>query len=169
MGYKIVLQDAPKNYTFDQDKIISPAETVQRFRERAAALDLDILSQTRRIDNGRLDIPVFYSECGADARRVTGTSKQMGKGGTPEQSEASAVMELVERFSFFSFAEDEKNFTYATPEQLGDTALDYDLITQSVHDDKAQALKVKPIFDALSLQWTKGYDLTEQKGGQYPL
>jgi len=168
MGYKIVLQDAPKNYTFDQDKIIPPAETVRRFREKAAALDLDILSRTRRIDNGRLDIPVFYSECGADARRVTGTNKQMGKGGTPEQSEASAVMELVERFSFFSFAEDEKNFTHATPGQLGEDALDYALITQSVHDDLAEALKVKPIFDALPLQWTRGYDLTSEKEVNIP-
>lgn len=168
MGYEIILQDAPKNYTFDQDKIISPSETVRRFREKAAALDLDILSRTRRIDNGRLDIPVFYSECGADARRVTGTKKQMGKGGTPEQSEASAVMELVERFSFFSFAEDEKNFTHATPEQLGENALDYALITQSVHDDGADALKVKPIFDALPLQWTNGYDLTQKKEVNIP-
>nr|WP_319396521.1 YcaO-like family protein [uncultured Desulfobacter sp.] len=168
MGYKIVLNDAPKNYTFDQDKIMSPSDTVKRFREKAAALDLDILSQTRRIDNGRLDIPVFFSECGADARRVTGTNKQMGKGGTPEQSEASAVMELVERFSFFSFAEDENNFTHATPESLGEGALDYALITQSVHDDEAEALKVKPIFDALPLQWTKGYDLTDQKEVNIP-
>ena len=168
MGYEIILQDAPKNYTFDQDKIISPSETVRRFREKAAALDLDILSRTRRIDNGRLDIPVFYSECGADAKRVTGTNKQMGKGGTPEQSEASAVMELVERFSFFSFAEDEKNFIHATPEQLGEKALDYTLITQSVHDDEAEALEVKPISDSLPLQWTKGYDLTDKKEVNIP-
>jgi ribosomal protein S12 methylthiotransferase accessory factor len=99
---------------------------------------------------------------------VTGTNKQMGKGGTPEQSEASAVMELVERFSFFSFAEDEKNFTYATPEELWEEALDYALITQSVHDDEAEALKVKPIFDALPLQWTKGYDLTDKKEVNIP-
>jgi ribosomal protein S12 methylthiotransferase accessory factor len=168
MGYEIILNDAPKNYTFDQDKIMSPSDTVKRFRKKAGALDLDILSQTRRIDNGRLDIPVFFSECGADARRVTGTNKQMGKGGTPEQSEASAVMELVERFSFFSFAEDEKNFTYATPEELWEEALDYALITQSVHDDEAEALKVKPIFDALPLQWTKGYDLTDKKEVNIP-
>jgi ribosomal protein S12 methylthiotransferase accessory factor len=168
MGYEIILNDAPKNYTFDQDKIMSPSDTVKRFRKKAGALDLDILSQTRRIDNGRLDIPVFFSECGADARRVTGTNKQMGKGGTPEQSEASAVMELVERFSFFSFAEDENNFTHATPEQLGEEALDYALITQSVHDDEAEALKVKPIFDALPLQWTKGYDLTDKKEVNIP-
>ena len=168
MGYEIILNDAPKNYTFDQDKIMSPSDTVKRFRQKAAALDLDILSQTRRIDNGRLDIPVFFSECGADARRVTGTNKQMGKGGTPEQSEASAVMELVERFSFFSFAEDEKNFIHATPQELGEEALDYALITQSVHDDDAEALKVKPIFDALPLQWTKGYDLTDKKEVNIP-
>jgi ribosomal protein S12 methylthiotransferase accessory factor len=168
MGYEIILNDAPKNYTFDQDKIMSPSDTVKRFREKAAALDIDILSQTRRIDNGRLDIPVFFSECGADARRVTGTNKQMGKGGTPDQSEASAVMELVERFSFFSFAEDEKNFIHATPEALGEGALDYALITQSVHDDEADALKVKPIFDQLPLQWTKGYDLTDKKEVNIP-
>ena len=108
MGYKIELKDAKKGYTYDQDKIMSPEETVKRFKERTAALDLDILSQTRRIDNGRLDIPVFFSECGTDARRVTGTKKQMGKGGTPEQSEASAVMELGERFSFFSFVNKNK-------------------------------------------------------------
>ena len=33
----------------------------------------------------------------------------MGKGGTPDQSEASAVMELAERFSFFSFVKNEDN------------------------------------------------------------
>ena len=83
MSYTITLNDAIKQYTFDQDKIVSPEKTVAGFREKCARLNLDILSQTRRIDNGRLDIPVFFSECGADARAVTGTNKQMGKGGTP--------------------------------------------------------------------------------------
>lgn len=162
MGYKIELKDAKKGYTYDQDKIMSPEETVKRFKERTAALDLDILSQTRRIDNGRLDIPVFFSECGADAQRVTGTKKQMGKGGTPEQSEASAVMELGERFSFFSFVNKDENFIYATPEELGEKGLAYSQIIKSVHDTQSDALKVKPIFDQLPLQWTKGYNLTRK-------
>ena len=55
-----------------------------------------------RIDSGRLDIPVYLSLLGVDARRVVPTHKQMGKGATPVQAEASALMELVERFSFFS-------------------------------------------------------------------
>ncbi|WDP87912.1 MAG: YcaO-like family protein [Desulfobacter sp.] len=168
MGYKIELKDAQKGYTFDQDKIISPKETVERFKQKSTRLNLDILSQTRRIDNGRLDIPVFFSECGTDAKKVTGTNKQMGKGGTPEQSEASAVMELVERFSFFSFMNEEDNFFYATPEELGKKALDYSLIVKSVHDNEADALKVKPIFDKLPLQWTRGYDLSAQKEVNIP-
>ncbi|HCY86789.1 MAG TPA: hypothetical protein DHV36_16790 [Desulfobacteraceae bacterium] len=163
MGYEIKLQDAKKGYTYDQDKIMSPEETVRRFKEKTAGLDLDILSRTRRIDNGRLDIPVFFSECGVDAKKVTGTNKQMGKGGTPEQSEASAVMELAERFSFFSFVNKEENFFFATPAELGDEAFDYGQIIKSVHDNEEDALKVKPVFDRLPLQWTKGYNLTRKK------
>ncbi|MBA3012412.1 MAG: YcaO-like family protein [Proteobacteria bacterium] len=163
MGYEIQLKDAMKGYTYDQDKIMSPGETVKRFKERTADLDLDILSQTRRIDNGRLDIPVFFSECGADARRVTGTNKQMGKGGTPEQSEASAVMELGERFSFFSFVNKKENFIFATPAELGEKGLAFSQIIKSVHDTQTDALKVKPIFDQLPLQWARGYNLTQKK------
>lgn len=168
MSVKIELKDAFKGYTYDQDKIMSPAETVAKFKEKTASLNLDILSQTRRIDNGRLGIPVFFSECGADARQVTGTNKQMGKGGTPEQSEASAVMELAERFSFFSFVQNEENFFYSTPKELGDNAFPYEQIIQSVHDNKADALKVKPIFDDLPLKWTKGYNLTRKKEVSIP-
>jgi ribosomal protein S12 methylthiotransferase accessory factor len=163
MGYKIELSDAPKGYTFDQDKIISPKETVRRFKEKSAALNLDILSRTRRIDNGRLDIPVFFSECGIDAKKVTGTNKQMGKGGTPAQSEASAVMELAERFSFFSFVNQEDNFLYDTAAALGDEAMSYDQIVKSVHDNQDDAQKVKSIFYKLPLQWAKGWNLTRNQ------
>ena len=99
----INLQPCSKQYTLDQDKACSPEETVARFQERLGASNLDVLKEIRRIDNGRLDIPVYFSVCGKDARRIIGNKKQMGKGSTPEQSRASACMELGERFSFFSF------------------------------------------------------------------
>jgi len=162
MSYKIELKDAFKGYTYDQDKVVSPEETVKRFKEKTKNLNLDILSRTRRIDNGRLDIPVFFSECGHDAIDVVGTKKQMGKGGTPEQSEASAVMELAERFSFFSFKKKQENFVYSTPKKLGEKAISFDQIIKSVHDNREEAIKVKPIFDTLPLQWTKGYNLTKK-------
>lgn len=107
------LHSAPKGYTADGDKLCSPVETVARVKARFAEHG-GILAESRRTDTGRLGIPVYLSLCGPAARAVMPTRKQMGKGASPEQAEASAVMELAERFSFFSFWADEANFTPAT-------------------------------------------------------
>ncbi|TVM17399.1 hypothetical protein DPQ33_09515 [Oceanidesulfovibrio indonesiensis] len=111
----IRIAPCPKGYTRDQDKTNPPTETVARVKKIMAAKGRDILAETRRIDTGRLDIPVYLSICGEAAKRVMPTRKQMGKGASPEQAEASALMELVERFSFFSFWEDAdfKALTYS--------------------------------------------------------
>jgi len=162
MTYPIVLQDAFKRFTLDQDKIMPPQETVRRFRRKLENLDLDILKDTRRIDNGRLGIPVFFSICGRDAAALTGTRKQMGKGATPEQAEASAVMELAERFSFFSFRSNPENFTVATWEQVRDRAMPFELIAASVHDTSDDIEVARRIFEQLPLRWTRGYSLTRQ-------
>lgn len=63
----ITLAPCPKGYTRDLDKTMSPAQTIARVRERLDSSRLDILSKTRRVDVGRLGIPVFLSVCGADA------------------------------------------------------------------------------------------------------
>ena len=34
MKFKIDLNDAYKNYTFDQDKVLAPEDTVKRFNEK---------------------------------------------------------------------------------------------------------------------------------------
>jgi len=163
MNTPIILKDAFKTHTLDQDKIISPEETVKRFRKKTQTLDLNILNKTERIDNGRLDIPVFFSECGADAKNVTGTNKQMGKGATPEQSEASAVMELAERFSFFSFMNNPDNFFIDTYKNVEKEAIPFSMILQSVHDESGDVDAKKKIFETLPLKWTKGYNLTRSK------
>ena len=162
MSHKIVLRDAFKGYTLDQDKIITPEETVQRFRAKLKALDLDILERTLRIDNGRLGIPVYFSMCGKDALEVIGTKKQMGKGCTPQQSEASAVMELAERFSFFSFCKNPANFFVETYSNVRDRALPLDMIAFSVHDQSEDVERAKEIFSRLPLKWTWAYSLTAQ-------
>ena len=77
-----------------------------------------------RIDSGRLDIPVYLSILGVDARRVVPTHKQMGKGATPVQAEASALMELVERFSFFTYL-DEGPLDFGCPRDLAGKALPF--------------------------------------------
>jgi ribosomal protein S12 methylthiotransferase accessory factor len=163
MTEKIILQDAFKGYTTDQDKVIAPEETVRRFRRRLESLDLKILEQTLRIDKGRLDIPVYFSYCGKDAADLTGTKKQMGKGATATQAEASAVMELAERFSFFSFVKNEANFTVGTYREVAKEALPFEMIARSVHDESDDLDQARKIFEELPLKWARAYNLTRDQ------
>ena len=163
MPFKIELNDAHKAYTFDQDKILTPEDTVKRFKEKLKRVNLDILKGTVRIDKKRLDIPVYFSLCGEDAYSIIGTKKQMGKGGSPQQAEASALMELAERFSFFSFAKNRDNFFTDTYTNVKDKAIPFEMIAQSVHDETDELPLSRKIFESLPLQWTWGYNLTLEK------
>ena len=163
MNHTVNLQDAFKKYTHDQDKIQTPEETVRRFKEKLKKVDLDILEETVRIDNGRLDIPIYFSVCGEDALKIIGTKKQMGKGGTPAQSEASAVMELAERFSFFNFCKNPDNFFVEEYRNLKDRALPFEFIARSVHDDSEERDIAREVFSRLPLQWTMAYNLTRRE------
>ena len=40
MSPKVIMQDAFKRFTVDQDKILPPEETVQRFKEKLKEMDL---------------------------------------------------------------------------------------------------------------------------------
>lgn len=168
MNYKVQLSDAHKRFTFDQDKILPPEETVKLFRDRLKKVDLDILQRAIRIDNGRLDIPIYFSLCGKDAVEVIGTKKQMGKGGTPQQAEASACMELAERFSFFSFAKNPHNFIVDTFSNVKDRAISFEMIARSVHDDSEDLPVSRKIFETLPLKWTWGYNLTREQEALIP-
>jgi ribosomal protein S12 methylthiotransferase accessory factor len=163
MTHKIVLKDAFKRFTLDQDKIISPEETVKTFKDKLKRVDLDILEYTVRIDNGRLDIPIFFSSCGKDAVEIIGTKKQMGKGATPQQAEASAVMELAERFSFFNFCKNSENFFVERYCNVTENAIPFEMIAQSVHDDSEDLDTARKIFETLPLKWTKAFNLTRNQ------
>ena len=159
----------------DHDKTLSPEDTVKRFKERSKSANLHILKETRRIDTNRLGIPVYYSVCGHDAGRLTGTKKQMGKGVTPALAEASAVMELVERFSLYSFMDDPANLTTATAPDIPH-AIPFEQILRSVnpiphsgvpsskhdiHDrGSSKTSAQQEIFNMLKLQWANGYNYT---------
>ncbi len=162
MNYKVTLSDAYKRFTFDQDKIFTPQETVKRFKEKLKKVNLDIFKRAVRIDNGRLDIPIYFSICGTDAVNIIGTKKQMGKGGTPEQSEASACMELAERFSFFSFVKNPDNFFTDTYANVRNRALPFEMIASSVHDDSDDLPLSRKIFENLPFKWTRAYNLTRK-------
>ncbi|MBT8331640.1 MAG: YcaO-like family protein [Deltaproteobacteria bacterium] len=161
--FTIALKDAYKGYTLDQDKIMAPEDTVHRFKDRLKTVNLDILKRTVRIDNGRLDIPIYFSLCGKDAHQIIGTKKQMGKGGTPSQSEASAVMELAERFSFFSFIKNPQNFFIEKFCNIQDRVLPFEMIAKSVDDQSDDLPVTRKIFENLALKWTWAYNLSRKE------
>lgn len=167
MKQKIVtLRPCKKTYTYDQDKACSPVETVERFHQRLRSTRLDILKEVKRIDNGRLDIPVYFSVCGDDAVHIIGNKKQMGKGSTPEQSRASACMELGERFSFFSFIGDQENFItgdYQAMEQAGYPVLPAEVLLTSVHDTTLDAGTLKKLLTGIPMQWTWSTRLSDME------
>ncbi len=141
------LKDCFKEYTQDQDKACSPVETVQRVKALLHEKCAGVLAETDRVDTGRLDIPVFVSTCGPEAKKIMPTRKQMGKGASPEQAEASALMELVERYSFFSFWADESNFDQLTwseaEERWPGEVMSIGRIIHSVDEDIVEADAVR--------------------------
>ncbi len=159
----IIFHDCLKTFTVDQDKAISPEETLKNFYSKIESLDLKILNEVRRIDNGRLDIPVYFSVCGDDALALTGTKKQMGKGASPLQAEASACMELAERFSFFSFKNNPGNFLsgdYKTMIRAGYPVLGLEYLLASVHDSHSSVQLLEQLLDNIPMQWAWGTNVT---------
>ena len=162
----IRLHSCLKEYTYDQDKACTPVQTVERFHQRLQATGLDILKEVKRIDTGRLDIPVFFSVCGKDALATIGTKKQMGKGSTPEQSKASACMELAERFSFFSFLKNADNFIsgdYPSMQEAGYPVLPVSSLLHSVHDTACSPEQLERLLTGLPLRWTWARNITRNE------
>jgi len=155
------LNDAFKQYSHDQDKIITPEQTVERFKKRLVESDLKLLDDVVRIDNGRLNIPVYFSICGPEARAAIGNYKQMGKGATPAQSRASAVMELGERFSLFSFYRNNDNFVTGAEKEIGEPKMSLSQIARSVEDDSEDVAIASKFFTELPLRWTWAQNLTK--------
>lgn len=163
---KIELNDCFKTFTVDQDKALLPQETVQNFYKKLEGLNIDILSEVKRIDNGRLDIPVYFSVCGQDAANIIGTKKQMGKGSSPDQAEASACMELAERFSFFSFKNDADNFItgdYQTMRDQGYPVLSLEYLLKSVHDQESDPDTLEKLLQGVPMQWTWATNLSRDE------
>jgi ribosomal protein S12 methylthiotransferase accessory factor len=98
--------------------------------------------------------------CGKDGQAVIGNKKQMGKGATLAQAEASAIMELAERFSFFSFCKNPAHFTIDTYANLKQEALPFEAIAKSVHDTTGDLDAACRVFETIPMRWTRAWSLT---------
>lgn len=165
---RLELKAAPKVYQGEQDKARSPEETVAWVRERFGAMGQNILRQVMRIDTGRLDIPVFISICGDQAKGVTGTQKQMGKGAAPAQAEASALMELAERFSFFSFIKG-GGFPWLTAPRAGREAMDFAQAAKAVYHPAGDLERAEAVYELLPQTWAWARNLGRERDEFLPL
>ena len=116
------------------DKSQKPEETIRTVEEAFRKSGLKIFRELRRMDKGRLGIPVYISIYDLEGRKITGNYKQMGKGTTDLLSRASALMELVERFSLFDFVKNRASTKLATLAELGPKALSPEDLLSSVED-----------------------------------
>ncbi|WP_462325352.1 YcaO-like family protein [Desulfoplanes sp.] len=168
----ITLGSCPKAYHKDLDKACSPAETVARVRQALAHSGLTILAENRRIDTGRLGIPVFMSICGEDAKAVMPGRKQMGKGASSDQAEASALMELMERYGFFTLWRDESRFSSLTwsqaMEAFGHCLIPVEQILHSVNDS-CTPQRGREILDLIPWKFCKVLDLATNREVVAPL
>ncbi len=174
----IQLHPCPKAHQKELDKAKSPAQTVAQVRETLQTLEahgLEILSASldiTRVDQGRLGIPVYLSNCGKDARRIMPTRKQMGKGASPIQAEASALMELMERYSFFTFWEDMPGCVTCTwreaKEKFGHALIPVTHILQAV-EDTLDIEKAEALLDLLPWQFFPVTDLVHMREVWAPL
>lgn len=161
----IQISTCPKKHRQGLDKAISPAETVKNVNKLFKRIDLDLVKEITRIDSGRLDIPVYVCEAGKDCN--TPTRRSMGKGPTPDQSAASALMELVERFSHANFPTKDK-ILWGTLDETNDRCLSIeslfwlpDRASQTSGDGQAE-------FKNLPFSWIPAYSLVTQKDVMIP-
>lgn len=124
------------------DKALFPEETIRLVEERLKNSQMKIFKGLKRIDKGRLGIPVYLSLYDVQGTQITGNYKQMGKGASDILSQASALMELVERFSLFSFYRRvTQRGILSTFEELKDRAMPWEVFLQSVEDEEDPRVK----------------------------
>ena len=95
----------------------------------------------------------------------------MGKGASPEQAEASALMELIERYSFFSFFRNKENFkicSWSDARKKYKNLIPESEILKSVQED-ISLNKAKEILDLVLWKFCKAYSLAHEKTYLIPI
>ncbi|HFC97946.1 MAG TPA: tetratricopeptide repeat protein [Thermosulfurimonas dismutans] len=160
---KKFLTPSPKKVA---DKTLTPEETISLVEKRLRESGLRVFRELRRIDKGRLGIPVYISIYDVEGQRTTGNYKQMGKGATDALSRASALMELVERFSLFHFVKNTRNQPPLPYESLPKEALRPEEILDSVEDPendrRARELFLR-IFPRTPMHWVPAFAVAENR------
>ena len=151
------------------DKAKSPEETIKLVEEKLKSAGIKLYKGVERVDKGRLGIPVYMSFYDADGIKITGKYKQMGKGVTEGLAKASAIMELVERISVYSFLNDlQENAVFTSFEKLGSGAIGVEELLSSV-DSKEDIEVAKRVIPLVEFYFVKALDYKNKKEVYLPI
>lgn len=129
-------------------RVMPPEETLKRVIPLLEKAGMDPLEDITDRDN--LGIPVYSVYRKKTAKGTFGNYN--GKGATPEQAKASAVMEAMERYS--AELRDTDKVAYGTLQQIRDTGMPYvepaDLILPA---------RIMGMVESAEIAWTECYDI----------
>jgi ribosomal protein S12 methylthiotransferase accessory factor len=158
------LSSSPKAYTYDQDKASDPHSTVMETARKIAGLD--------DLGHAQLNEAGTPVEGAFSYQMVTGLTNTTGKGLTPLQAQASALMELAERYSWLRF--DYAGYTgyrISTHRQLeteGLRTVERSYFTRNFVEVEDAAAIQEEVAD-LPLKWIAATTLPQEEAFYYPI
>ena len=155
------LKSAIKTYTLDQDKVITPEETLNKAYDVLARCHLDIFKEFVPINI--LDIPLYFAKGGVDYVNTVHAEHSSGKGFTHKQAQASGLMELIERFSAFSYKYELLHTYSEIKDKVPDFKRFFPLLTHMPDEAKI----ITELAD-IPLHWSYAYNLTKQQNTLIP-
>jgi len=170
----IKIEDLLKSSRDYKDKLFDPQKTIKISMAALARLKPPFSLRFKRIDYlDRLGIPVYHCKIDEITKRSYPkdwifTHKSYGKGKYLIQSRASALMELLERFSCYSFLRDERNFLIIPSNRIKDKAASENLRLSLPKKFRRDSLLWSEL-DAAPLKWVKSFSLTRNKDTLFPI
>ncbi|OKY78689.1 MAG: Ribosomal protein S12 methylthiotransferase accessory factor YcaO [Candidatus Methanohalarchaeum thermophilum] len=169
------LKDGIKGYTEGRNKLISPEETIENAKRALNKLKPRVLDNLERIDHyNRVKIPVYVGKLTKEAKRYyqPPLTESCGKGINTSESKASALMELIERFSCYSFLQNKNNYKIKTHHEIHKQEKPkriFEDLELSLPEEHRKNNKILKEFKEVPLEWTESYSLTENKKILFPL
>ncbi len=145
----IILNRCPKVSKDTGIRTIPPEETLKRVIPLLEKAGMDPLEDITPMDN--IGIPVYSVYRKMTAKGTFGNYN--GKGATPEQAQASAVMEAMERYS--AELRDDDEIVYGTIQQVRDNG------PMIEPNDLILPARVMNGLETEDIAWTTGYDLIQ--------
>jgi len=160
------LRDSFKAGADSFDKARTPQETLDWVFGRFDSLGTPVLKSVERVDKNRLGIPVYVSRYEPQAGIVTGSAKQMGKGVSEAQAKASAVMEIVERFSLFEFFS-HGHFLVENLNGLPNPKFPEELLLKAIHTKRPDT-GASSLLNTFPIQWASGINALLESPAHIP-